>query len=286
MYIDTLQDGTNPGGNLGVAFAANIGSTQIVPKGAYLDHLKIGISGTVGTAPVTIATALSALSQFVFKAGQETRIQLSGVDLLALHAATYGKLPLAWQNTDNTGSTFILGIKVPIWEKIDSTLTYTYSATYAAQTNFSAVKLAVSAVYLNTAPATSPMVAVATPFTTPGASGSTAMGVTLQNLGKLNGLLVFNTTAPSDGAALYDIQRITLVESGKQTSVLLAATPEPLLGIAGYNSGDNYGKTLQPYSFFDFSAEPFDVNTAFMQFIADVEVTSEATHLIPIITKA
>lgn len=285
MYFDTLQDGTNPGANLGAAFAANIGATQIVPKGAFLDHLKIGLSGAVATAPVTISTLLLALSQFTFKAGQETRIQLSGLDLLALHAATYEDLPFAWQNTDNTGFTFVLGLKVPIYEKIDSTLTYTYAANYTAQTNLTSVQLTVQAVYLNTPKQNAPIIAVPVPFTTPGSTGSTAVGATLQNLGKMIGLLLYNTTAPSDAAVKYDIQRLTLVEGGKQTSVLLPASAEPLTGIQGYQISDNYGKALQPYAYWNFEDEPYDVNSSFMQFVADVETTAEATRLIPIIQK-
>lgn len=286
MYRDTLQDGANPGGNLGAAFAANIASTQITPKGAFLDHFVLSIKGVVGTAPVTIATALKALSQFTFKAGQETRIQLSGLDLLALHAAYYGHLPLAWQNTDNTGSTFVLGLKIPIQEVIDSTLTYTYSAQYTAQTNFATPVLSLTAVYLNAAPANAKaLIVVPVPFTTPGATGATAVGATLQNLGTMIGLLLFNTTAPSDGADLYDIQRVQLIESGKATSILLTANPDVLPGISGFADGTNMGKALSAFSYWDFSAEPYDVKTAFMQFTADVETVSEATRLIPIIHK-
>lgn len=285
MTRDVLLDGVNPGGNLGAAFTANINATQINPKGAYLDHLIIGIQGTVGTAPVTLKTALAALSQFTFKAGQETRIQLSGVDLVALMAAFYKQLPFAWQNTDNTGNTFALGIKVPIQETIQSGTSYTYSASYAAQTNLTAVTLSITAVYLNTAPAAKAIVCVPIPFTTPAATGSTGLGTTITSLGNLIGVLLYNTTAPSDGTLLYDIQRLQMVESGVQTSLLLASNPDPLPGIAGYVDSTNYGKTLQNYAYWDFSAEPYDVNTKYMQFLADVEIVSETTRLLPIVQK-
>lgn len=285
-YRQVLQDGTNPGGNLGVAFAANINATQIVPQGAFLDHLILGLQGTVGTAPVTLKTALLSISQFTLKAGQETRLQLSGQDLLALAMAVYGKKPFAWQNTDNTGNTFILGLKIPVFEKIDPTISYTYSFTYAAQTNFTSPTLALTAVYLNNAPSKSPIIAVPIPFTTPGATGTTSIGSRLTNLGQLAGLLLFQTTAPADGAVLYDIQRVQIVESGKQTSLLHTACPDILPGISDFVDGGNFGKALQSYSYWDFSDEPFDVKTAYLEFIADIEVISEATRLIPIIYKS
>ncbi|MBU6430904.1 MAG: hypothetical protein KGJ58_01670 [Patescibacteria group bacterium] len=286
QYRDVIIDGANPGGNLGAAFSANIGSTQLSPKGKFLDHLIIGLKGTVGTAPVVLENALGALSQFTFKAGQETRIQLSARDLVALMAAFYKQLPFAWENTDSTGSTFILGIKVPIQETIDPTISYTYSANYTAVTNFSSVLLSLTTVYNSDAKGKSPIIAVPISYTTPGATGATAINARLTNLGMLQGLLVFNTTNPSDGADLYDIQRIQLVENGKQTSLLTAANPDPLHGLNTYSTLQPIGEVLMPYLYYDFSEEPFDVKTNFMEFIVDVETVSEATRLIPIITKA
>lgn len=285
MFRDVILDGSNPGGNLGQAFAANISSTQLAPKGTFLDHFVIGLKGTVGTAPVTLESAMGAISQFTFKAGQETRIQLSGGDLVALMAAFYKELPLAWENTDNTGSTFILGIKVPVQEKIDSGIAYTYSFNYTAVTNFTPVLLSMTAVYLNDGGTKKPIIAVPVSFTTPGATGSTSINARLTNLGNLIGLLLRNTTAPADGADLYDIQRVQLVESGKQTSLLIASNPSPLEGISGYATLNPFGEMLHPYSYWDFSAEPYDVKSAYMEFIADVEVVSEATSLIPIVEK-
>ncbi|MDE1925359.1 MAG: hypothetical protein KGH79_04255 [Patescibacteria group bacterium] len=285
-YRDVLLDGANPGGNLGQAFSANIQSTQIAPKGNFLDHLIISIKGTVGTAPVTVETALAALSQFTFKAGQETRIQLNGRDLVALCAAYYGQLPgMVWENTDNTGSTFVMSIKVPIQETIDKSLAYTYSMNYTAQTNFSSVLVAMTAVYLNDAKGRVPVIAVPIPYTTPGSTGSTSVGARLTNLGNLIGVLVFNTTTPSDGADLFDIQRLQLVESGKQTSLLLAANSDPLIGISQYQTLQPLGEALALYSYWSFKDEPIDVKAAYLEFIADVETASEATRIIPIIEK-
>lgn len=286
MYRDVIMDGANPGGNLGQAFSANINATQITPKGTYLDHLILGIKGTVGTAAVTLESALGVVSQFTFKAGQETRIQLNARDLVALMAAFYGELPFAWENTDATGSTFILGIKVPIQETIDKNLSYTYSVNYTAVSDFSSVLLSMTAVYLNDAKGRKPVVVVPIPYTTAAATGNTSVNARLTNLGMLQGLLVFNTTAPSDGLDLYDIQRIQLVEDGKQTSLLTAANADPLYGQHEYGTLLPFGETLQPYQYWTFADEPIDVMSHYLELIVDVETVSEATRIIPIVQKS
>ena len=285
MFRDVILDGTNPGGNLGASFSANIGSTQIIPKGKYLDHIVIGLKGAVSTAPVTIKTALAALSQFTFKAGQETRIQLSGNDILALMAAFYKELPFGWENTDNTGSTFVLGLKVPIQETIDPNTAYTYSANYTAQTNFASVVMSITALYQDDAKGRTPVIAVPINYTTAGSTGATAVGARTTNLGNMIGLLVYNTTAPSDGADLYDVQRIQLVENGKQTSVLNPANQSPLTGAPLYSNLSPFGKALQNYQYWSFMDAPIDVKAGYVEYQVDVETTSEATRIIPIITK-
>ena len=286
QYRDLIIDGANPGGNLGGSFSANINATQITPKGKFLDHLILSIKGTVGTAPVVVENALNVVSQFTFKAGQETRIQLSGKDLVALMAAFYGETPFVWENTDSTGSTFIMGIKIPIQEVIDSTIAYTYAMNYTAVTNLSAVVVTLAGVYLDDSKGLKPIIAVPIPYTTPGSTGATSVGARLTNLGSLKGLLMFNTTAPSDGLDLYDIQRLTLVVNGAQQSVLTAGSQDTLAGRDGYGDLSPIGECLQPYMYFNFNNEPFDVKTGYMEFIADVETVSEATRIIPIIEKA
>ena len=285
MFRDVVLGGANPGNTLGQSFAANINATQLTPKGKYLDYLLIGLKGAVSTAPVTIATALSAISQFTFKAGQETRIQLNGRDLLALMAAFYKQMPFAWQNTDNTGSTFVLGIKVPIQEVIDSNVAYTYSFNYTAQTNFASAVLTMTAVYKDSDGGKKPIIAVPVAYTTPGATGSTSVNARVTNLGKMAGLLIFNTTAPSDAGDIYDIQRVQVVENGKQTSLLDTASPDPLHAIAGYADSSRFGVALQPYAYWEFNDEPLNVKDGYVEFIVDVETVSEATRLIPIIVK-
>lgn len=286
MFIDTLFDAAAPSAEPGAAFTANQGPNVMPPRGTFLDHFKISLFGDVASAPVTLEGAVGALSQFTFKAGQETRIQLSMQDMLAVMAAFYKQLPKVWENTDSTGTTYLLGVKIPVHETIDRNTTYSWSANYTAVSNFSVVKLVIEAIYLDAASSEKPKIIVPISWTTPGATGMSAINARLQNLGNMIGLLLFNTTVLSDGLDVMEIQRLQLVESGKQTSQLNVANAQNLLGQSDYEALGPIGETLQNYAFWDFSQEPFNVKDKYLEFIADVEATSGATRLIPIIAKA
>ncbi len=285
-FIDTIFDAASPSAEPGNTFATNQGPNILPPRGKFLDHFRISLFGDVTVAPVTLETALAALSQFTFKAGQETRIQLSASDILAVMATFYKELPAVWENTDSAGTTYCLGLKIPIHETIDPSTTYSWSATYAAQTNFSAVKLCIEAVYLSSPSAEHAKIIVPISYTTPGSTGMSAVNARLQNLGNLIGLMLFTPTRLSDGLDVMDIQRIQLVESGKQTSMLNVANAKNILGQSDYEALGPIGEVLIDYAYWDMSDDPIDVKAGYLEFIADVEATAGATRLIPIIAKS
>ena len=284
-YTDSLFDAAAPNAEPGNTFTANQGPNVLAPRGVFLDHFKMTIFGDVATAPVTIETVAAVMSQFTFKAGQETRIQLGLQDLIAVMATYYGVLPKIWENTDNTGTSYIAGVKIPVHEVIDKNTTYSWSANYSAQTNFSVVKMVLEAIYLSTAPAKKPLILVPISWTTPGSTGMSAINARLQNLGNMIGLLLFNTTLFSDGLDVTEVQRLQLVESGRQTSMLNTLNAQNIEGQADYGDLAPMGEVLQNYSYWDFSDDPIDVKAGYLEFIADVQATSGAVRLIPIIEK-
>ncbi len=284
-FFDTLFDASAPSAEIGQTFTASQGPNVMPQRGKFLDHFKMSVFGDVATAPVTIETVAAVLSQFTFKAGQETRIQLSLADMIAVMATYYQELPAIWENTDSTGTSYILGVKVPVHETMDSNTTYTWSATFATQTNFTVTKLCIEAVYLSTPSAEHPKILVPLSWTTPGSTGMSAINARLQNQGSLIGLLLFTTTRLSDGLDVMDIQRIQLVESGKQTSMLNVANAKGFVGASEYGALDPLGEILIDYAYWTFADDPIDVKTGYLEFIADVEATSGATRLIPIIAK-
>lgn len=285
MYIDTLFDAAAPSAEPGNTFTANQGPNVIPVKGAYLDHFEISLFADVGTATV-LETAVTYLSQFTFKAGQETRIQLNAVDLIALMAAFYKELP----RTSPDGSSnniFCFGIKVPVQEAIQQGVTYTWAANYTAVTNVTVNKLVLQAVWLNSVPQNKPaVIAVPVSWTTPGATGMSAVNARIQNLGNLLGLLVFVTTNITQSSDVAGIQRIQLVENGKQTSLLSGPNGSRMLGMSAYDVSGPLSEVLMNYYYWSFELEPIDVHAGYLEFIADVEATSDADRLIPIVLKS
>lgn len=285
MYVDVLRDGADPGGNLGTAFTASLAEQNLNPKGKYLDHLLLSLRGAVATAAVVLEDFVDLVTPFTFKAGQETRIQLRGRDLIALMAFMYGKTPHWWENTDATGNDWVLGIKIPIQEVIDPNQIYTHAATRVAVTNIATEQLALSAVYYDDNKGRKPIVAVELPYTTAAATGYTQIGVELPPLGKMIGLLVAHATVPTDGAIAFSIQRVQLLEGGAPTSKLLAAHGGLLASGAFDGTLSPIADVLKIYSAFDFRDEPIDVMTRKVAFSVDVEDASDATRLIAIIEK-
>lgn len=284
MYIDTLYDAAPPSAEPGLTFTANQGPNVLAAKGAYLDHFEMSLFADVGTATV-FETAINFMTQFTFKAGQETRIQLGFNDLVALMAAFYKENPKASVD-GSSNSVFCFAVKIPVQEVIQQGTTYTWAANYTAVTNVTVNKMVLQAVYYNAAPANAkPVIVVPTSWTTPGSTGVTSINARFQNLGDMIGLIVYNTTQIGSASDVADIQRIQLVENGKQTSLLSAANGERLVGTGVYGSSDPLSELLHPYDFWNFSAEPLNVADGYVELQADVETASEATRIIPIILK-
>lgn len=285
-FYDVLADGADPGANLGRAFTASITETSIPIKGEYMDHMLMGIRGAVTTAAVAIETFAGVLTPFTFKVGQETRIQLRLRDLIAVMAWYYGDTPIMWENTDNTGQDFVLGVKIPIQETMNREQTYTWSATRVAVTNIGSEELALQAVYNSNPKQKKPVVAVELPYTTGGATGYTQLGVQVPPLGKIIGLIVFNTTIPTDSASAFSVQRIQILEDGAATSKLLGATS----GLLGSSPSDAtlspINDLLSPYQAWDFRDDPLDAVGKAVTFAVDVQATTSATRFIAVIEKA
>ena len=285
MFYQPLLDGPDPGANMGIAFTADIADRELIPQGKYIDHLRLTLQGAVSTAAVTLESFVALLNQFNFKVGAETRIQLNGQDLIALSMFYYDLLPKMWENTDNTGFDFIEGIKIPIQETVDTTKKYSFNAKWATVTNIATSTLGLGAMYLDDSQGRKPLVIQQIPYTTAGATGYTNALFSLPQIGKLVGLMIYQTTVPTDSAIKYDIQRLQLVQGG----VLTSKFPLPQFGgmSAGVADGtlSAMNKLFDNYSFIDFRDEPVDLTAAKVEFICDVETVSEATRFIAIIQK-
>lgn len=283
--FSSIYDGADPGGTPGRVFTASIGQETIVPDDKFLDHLLMGLKGAVSTAAVAIEDFVGVLSEYNFKAGSETRIQLNMRQLVALMLFYYGDLPMIWENTDNTGNDFVNGVKVPIQETVDATRPLSHSATRTAVTNIGTETLAISGVYYKDNKGKKPIHAVRVPFTTAASTGYDQLGVTLPPIGDLIGVIVQQVAVFADGNIDISVQRLQMNVNGQPHSKLNAAAHSG--GWAGRSVGvlDPMDDLLNPFSMWDFREDPIDLTKDKVEFAVDVEDTSDAITLIPVILK-
>jgi hypothetical protein len=284
-FDELIVQGADPGANLGGDFTASLTERELVPKGAYLDHFRISLKGDLAaTTTVAMESFLDVLQPFLFRAGQETRIQLRGRDLFALQYFLEGTTPSGFEGAAGEDDK-IFGLKVPVWEKIDPKLSYTWAATRVAVTNVSGERITLSAVWSDKVLQPNPIVAVEQPFTTAAATGRTTLNINIPQVGDLIGVLIFMTTVPSATADTASIQRIQL---------LLGQTRASLFSVAetGIVRGGNPGistnwafDVLNNYRFIDLRDDPLDAKANKIGLEVDVEATSEAVRLIPVLLK-
>lgn len=286
MIYDTMLDGAEPGANLGIGFTASISERNIIPKGKFLDHMLLSVRGAVSTAAVAIETFAGLLAPLTIKAGQETRIQLRLRDLVALQAWYYGETPELWENTDNTGQDFIMGVKIPIQETISADQVYSLSATRVAQTNIASEELTLVNAYMDDAKGKKALIATELQYTTAAATGITQVGVQVPPVGKLIGLIVFNTTIPTDAGSVFSIQRLQLLVNGAVSSKLPMSVGKRMTSGVSDGTLSPLNDLLKPYSFFDFREEPVDAVANAITFAVDVQATSEAVRIIAVLEKA
>lgn len=285
FYDELIYQGADPGGNLGGAFAASLPERELVKKGVYLHELTIGLKGDTATAAVTMDTFLGILNPFIFKVGQETRIQLRGLDLVALNMFLYGSVPLFYSADTINDDAKILGLKIPIFETIKPDQNLSWGATYVAQVNVATPVLELAARWSDKVLQPSPIYAVEQPFTTAAATGRTNLNIVLPKLGDLIGLILYNANAPTNVADASSVQRLQLYINGVRSSQFNVGTQG---FVKGFNQ-DNQALLMQDvynkYMFVDLREDPIDTKGQNIEIEVDVEDASDAVRIIPIILK-
>jgi len=285
FYDELVYQGADPGGNLGGAFTGSLAERELVAKGSYLHEFTIGLKVDTATAAVTMPTFLDLLQPFVFKVGQETRIQLRGQDLLALNMFMYGSVPLFWSADATNDDAKILGLKVPVWEKIDNNTNYSWGATRVAQTNVSGEVLELAARWSDKTLQPRPIIAVEQPFTTAAATGRTNLNIQLPKVGNLIGMILFNTAAPTNTADASSVQRLQLIINGNRSSQFNVGTSGFVKGFNQENQALLAQDVYNKYMFVDFREDPIDSKANNIELEVDVQDASDAVRLIPIFEK-
>jgi len=284
-FDELIYQGVDPGANVGGTFTASLAARPLVTKKGYLDSFFIGLKAATATAPVTMPTFLQLLQPFTFQAGQEIRINLQGQDLFALNMFMYGSIPYFFSADTTADDTKIFGIRVPIWEKIDPSLTYSWSATRVAQTNVSAEVFELAAQWHDNVLNPHPIIASALSVTLPAATGRSNLNVAIPQVGDIIGILVFNATTPSETADTASVQRLQLYVDGNRASQFNQGSRG---WIKNFNQDYQDGLAQAVYSqymFVDLRDDPIDAKNHLIGVEVDVEHASDAIRIIPIMVK-
>jgi len=285
LYDELILQGADPGANLGASFSNGISERQLIPKGAYLHELTIALKAATSTAAVSLATFLDILNPFVFKAAQETRIQLRGRDLLALNMFLYGSVPIHFVANATSDDAKIFGLKVPIYEQINKEISYSWAATYVAQTNVSNPVIEVAARWSDKALQPAPIYAVEQPFTTAGSTGRTSLNMIIPRVGDLIGLLLWANTMPTNTADTASVQRLQLYLNGNKFSQYNVGTTGFIKGFNQDNQELLAQLTYANYRFIDLREDPLDAKANEIGVEVDVQAASESARLIPVMLK-
>jgi hypothetical protein len=307
--LRTLFDGAVPGTNLGGAFTASLAERQVLPQAgeSYFDSLFLSYKGVGAVAIVNLRAFLDLVNPFVWKDGQP-RIQMQGRDLFAFSTAWYGGAPRTEEGAI-AANDWVSGMQIPLWAKIKPNETYSWFATRVAVTNISTEVLRLTIAALEKIPAggvagslyapgeqssgdyaigRGRIDARTIPVTLPAATGISTIINKLPKLGRLLGLLVFNTKVPDRTTDTSSIQRL-FIDSSKfrvidahwqDLSGAMPFRPDPSTA-AGVDSPvvlelDNFG-------WLDLRQEPIDLIADDYSVTADVGVASDPVRITPII---
>lgn len=278
-----LRAGAIPGANLGAAFTASLVEQSFSPDNAYLDRFEISAKADTVTAPVTMPTFGDLLNPFIFKVNGLARVQARLGDLWALNAAFLNRTPGGYVANTTSDDAKMRGVHVPVWETVVPNKTYTYAATRVAQTNVSGEVLTIASRALDRV-RNLPLHYVELQYTSAGATGITQAVNELPRLGDLRGILVFETTVPSNTADTATISHFTIkvadqiaIDSGVDDISI-----DDDLPINNDVATDWGADLIDNYRFFDFRDAPINARDNKVAIDADVQATSEAVRFLPI----
>ena len=282
MRISKIYDGSDPGGTPGKDFTSSIDQEEIIPQGAFLDHLRLGVKGAVSTAAVAIETFAGVLSEYSLKVGPETRLQMNLRQLCALMLFFYHDLPFIWENTDGTGNDFIGGVRIPVQVPAEAGKPITHTATRTAQSNIGTETIALDGVWLDSPGSKKPIHAVKIDYTLAGATGYDTPSFRIAPVGKLIGLIIQQANPFADGNVDVSVQRVRILTDGKyhtQFNVLANA-----IKWMGRSVGvlDPMDDLLNPFTLLDLRPEGLDAKAHELTLQLDVEDVSDAISIIPV----
>lgn len=283
---ELLYEGAQPGANLGGDFTASIPERQLLKKKPFLEKFVLSLKGDLAAAStVAIETFLTVLDKFVFKRGNQTLIQLNGRDLVALQAFLTKSSPRIFEGAAGEDNK-VLGIIIPVHERMAEDVSYSWSATRKAVTNISGEVLEVAADWEDEARTDRRLILVEQPVTLPAGTGLTSLNLIVPKVGELLGLVLFLSTVPSSTTDTGSIQRLKLTIDGVVESQYNLASMASLADYLLLKPTDPLFDTLNNYYFIDFRESPINAVERDIGFIVDVQTASDPIRLIPVLQQA
>lgn len=286
MKITAIWDAARPSATPGKVFTSDIAPEQLNIEGKKLDMLMLGLKGAVSTAAVAVEDFVGVLSEFVVKVGGAERIKASLNDLIVLSLATYGGFLHIGENTDNTGTNFVGGVKIPIYSQIESGKPITVSAARMAVTNISSETLGLTGYTDHNAKLLKPIHFVKVAHTTAGAAGYEVLGAQVAPMGIMKKLIIKNANHFSDANIDISVQRVNILVDGVLTHELNTLTDAVPLVSVDYVTPLPIADLVRNYAVFDFGEEGIDVKNKRVTLQFDVQDASDAVSWIPVIEMA
>lgn len=282
MRIAKIWDAADGSATPGRVFTASINQETIVKQGEQLDYLMIGIKGAVSTAAVVIEDFADLINPLTIRYAGDNRLVLTLQELIALSVFYYGKRIAIGENTDATGNNFLGGIKVPLYQKMETGKDLVIQADRTAVTNIATETVAITG-YYDTGEVGKPIHCVRIAHTSSGTAGIETLGSQIVPKGKLIGLIVSTPNGFADGNIDTSIQRIKLLENGEVVAEMNDLADAVSLADIDYVTPSPLADLLRPYRTFDFRPAGFDAKAKILTLQIDVQDVSDSLVFLPVI---
>lgn len=282
MKVSKIWDAADGSATPGRVFTASIAQEAIPQDGEQLDFLKMGLKGAVSTAAVVIEDFADLLNPFTLRFGSENRIVLTGEELVALMAFYYKELPAIGENTDITGTDFIGGLKIPVYQKADPSKQFLVQAERSAVTNVSTETIALSGYWDTGEAVRKPIHAVRIAHTTSGTAGLETLGFRIVPEGKLIGVLIKVPNGFSDANIDTSVQRVKILAAGKKIAEFNDLADHTPVEMLDYVTPTPMADLLRQTRFFDLRPLGLDAKTQELTLQLDVQDVSDSVVIIPV----
>lgn len=283
MRIKKIYDAADGSGTPGAIFTATLNEKIITKEGERLDYLMLGVKGAVATAAVVIEDFADLINPLTLRYGGDNRLVLTLQELIALSVFYYGKRVAIGENTDVTGNDFIGGIKIPVYQTIESGRDLTIQLDRSAVTNITTETVALTGYWDTGETNKKPIHCVRVAHTTSATAGIETYGSRIVPKGKLIGLIIAEPSGFADSNIDTSIQRVKILENGEEVAHLNDLADAVSLADIDYVTPSVFADLLRPYRAFDFRPNGFDpkANEITLQF--DVQDVSDAIVILPVI---